>query len=114
TVSARYDYGPFGQLLRISGEPVALDNPFRFSTKYTDDLTDLLYYGLRYLRPDAGRWLNRDPLQELGGLNLFMFANNNGVLGKDVHGEIPLDTLLDLGFLAYDLATGAGTAPLLR
>jgi hypothetical protein len=33
--------GPFGQLLRVTGEPVALENPFRFSTKYQDEQTDM-------------------------------------------------------------------------
>jgi RHS repeat-associated protein len=41
-------------------------NPFRFSTKYDDDETDLLYYGYRYYNPSTGRWLSRDPLNEAG------------------------------------------------
>jgi hypothetical protein len=45
-----YKYGPFGELIRASG-PIAKLNPFRFSTKYEDDETDLVYYGSRY----AGR-----------------------------------------------------------
>ena len=36
TVVARYEYGPFGELIRASG-PMAKNNPFRFSTKYQDD-----------------------------------------------------------------------------
>ncbi len=77
SVSARYEYGPFGTLLRISGEPVALDNPFRFSTKYHDDTADLMYYGFRYYNPSTGRWLSRDPLEEKGGFNLYGFVYNN-------------------------------------
>jgi RHS repeat-associated protein len=62
-VVAEYEYGPFGEPLRVSGE-AAEWNPFRFSTKYTDDETGLLYYGHRYYGPALGRWLNRDPLRE--------------------------------------------------
>jgi RHS repeat-associated protein len=40
-------------------------NPFRFSTKYDDDETDLLYYGYRYYNPSTGRWLSRDPGADL-------------------------------------------------
>jgi RHS repeat-associated protein len=29
-------------------------NPFRFSTKYQDDETDLLYYGHRYYKASTG------------------------------------------------------------
>jgi len=39
-------------------------NPFRFSTKYQDDETDLLYYGNRDLDTSTGRWLSRDPIGE--------------------------------------------------
>jgi hypothetical protein len=41
------DYGPFGELIRATG-PMAKVNPFRFSTKYDDDESDLVYYGYRY------------------------------------------------------------------
>jgi RHS repeat-associated protein len=73
--SARYEYGPFGEPLRADG-PVAEANPFRFSTKFTDAETGLLYYGLRYYVPDTGRWLSRDPLGEQGGVNLYGFVQN--------------------------------------
>jgi RHS repeat-associated protein len=60
---AQCEYGPFGELLRATG-PLAKLNPFRFSTKYHDDETDLLYYGYRYLSTATGRWLSRDPFGE--------------------------------------------------
>ena len=41
----QYEYGPFGEVIRATG-PMAKANPFRFSTKYQDDETDLLYYGI--------------------------------------------------------------------
>ena len=75
-VSATYEYGPFGEPLRASG-PMSRSNPFRWSTKYTDDETDLVYYGYRYYNPGLGRWLNRDPIGEMGGLNLFGFVQNS-------------------------------------
>jgi RHS repeat-associated protein len=61
SVAASYEYGPFGEPLRVSGA-MAGQNPFRFSTKYTDDETGLVYYGYRYYAPSTGRWINRDPL----------------------------------------------------
>ena len=45
-VVAHYEYDPFGTTLTASGTAAAA-NPFRFSTKYTDDETNLLYYGYR-------------------------------------------------------------------
>lgn len=44
---------------------MAKANPFRFSTKYQDDETDLVYYGYRYYNATVGRWINRDPLLDL-------------------------------------------------
>jgi RHS repeat-associated protein len=41
-------------------------NPFRWSTKYQDDETDLAYYLLRYYKPNTGSWLSRDPINEVG------------------------------------------------
>jgi RHS repeat-associated protein len=61
TSVAQYGYGPFGDVLRATG-PMAKVNPFRFSGKYQDDETDLLYYGYRYLSTSTGRWVSPDPL----------------------------------------------------
>ncbi len=85
TVSARYEYGPFGELIRATG-PMAGKNPFRFSTKYQDPETGFLYYGYRYYNPTAGRWLSRDPIGEEGGLSLYHFTGNDPVNGVDILG----------------------------
>jgi RHS repeat-associated protein len=66
SLSARYEYGPFGETLRATG-PMAKHNPFRFSTKYTDNETGLLYYGYRFYDPVTGRWPSRDPIGDRGG-----------------------------------------------
>ena len=85
--AATYDYGPFGELLRQSGE-YAMLNPYRFSTKYTDDETGLLDYGLRYYDPVTGRWRNRDPIGEEGGVNLYGFVGSDSVNQWDILGLV--------------------------
>jgi RHS repeat-associated protein len=65
TSAGQCEYGPFGEVIRANG-PMAKTNPFRFSTKYQDDETDLLYFGYRYYNANTGRWLSRDPLEEQG------------------------------------------------
>jgi RHS repeat-associated protein len=82
-------YGPFGEVIRATG-PMAKANPFRFSTKYQDDESDLLYYGYRYYNASTGRWLSRDPLEEQGGPNLFEFVNNSPQLYVDILGMDPM------------------------
>jgi RHS repeat-associated protein len=61
--------------------------PFRFSSKYQDDETDLLYYGYRYYNASTGRWLSKDPKQEKGGLNLYGFVRNSPVNNWDFLGK---------------------------
>jgi len=85
TISAEYEFGPFGELLRATG-PMAMVNPFRFSTKYQDDETGLLYYGYRYYDPSTGRWNSRDPMEEEGGHNLYAFTANAPQNWADVLG----------------------------
>jgi RHS repeat-associated protein len=89
TLSANYDYGPFGELIRQTG-PMATANPFRFSTKYDDDESDLLYYGYRYYKPSTGTWANRDPINEQGGVNLYNFVKSNPVSNEDDDGRLSL------------------------
>jgi RHS repeat-associated protein len=85
TLVANYEYGPFGEVIRQTG-PMAKVNPFRFSTKYQDDESDLLYYGYRYYKPSTGGWLSRDPDEEDGGDNLYNFAGNDGIDYYDIFG----------------------------
>jgi len=76
--------GPFAEVLRTTG-PMAKSNPFRFSTKYQDEETDLLCYGYRY--EGGGRWLSRDPIEEKGGVNLYGFVSQNAVNKVDANGR---------------------------
>jgi len=55
-VAAAYEYGPFGENVRAVVDPglspvlkaALATQPFRFSTKFTDGETGLVYYGRRY------------------------------------------------------------------
>ena len=88
---AVYEYGAFGERQDIWGD-YAKQNPFRFSTKYTDPETGLIYFGFRYYAPSLGRFLTRDPIGEHGGENLYLLAENDPVnsldfLGLNSHGN---------------------------
>jgi RHS repeat-associated protein len=75
TESSRYEFGPFGEILRANGTWTA-NNPIRHSSKYWDSESDLSYFGYRYYNPAAGRWLSRDPLGESAGANLYGYVGN--------------------------------------
>ena len=84
-IVASYTYNAFGKHISKSG---ALADFFRhrFSTKYFDAETELYYYGYRFYHPILMRWLNRDPIEENGGVNLYGFCGNNGVVKYDKFG----------------------------
>ena len=82
TVVAEYIYDAFGRTIAQTG-PMADAFPHRFSTKYFDAETGLYYYGYRFYSPALLRWLNRDPVSETGGMNLYAFCRNNGIAGFD-------------------------------
>jgi RHS repeat-associated protein len=86
TETARYEYGPFGELLRMSGTPIAAENPWRFSSKRQDPTTDWVHYEFRVYDPSSGRWLSRDPIGEAGGENLYGFVGNDPVNQVDLFG----------------------------
>ena len=80
---AAYRYDPFGRWLAQTG-PYATANGMRTSSKpwiaHNGSNTDgLHYYGYRFYDPLTQRWLNRDPLGEFAGLNLYRFVDNNPI-----------------------------------
>jgi len=75
-VLASYSYDPFGKVTASEGL-LATDNPFRFSSEYHNDITDLVEYIYRKYDSVMGRWINRDPIEEEGGLNIYGSTNNS-------------------------------------
>ena len=94
SVAAQYTYDPYGNVIESSG-PLANMFSFGFSTHYHDRETGMVGYKRRFYRPDLGRWLNRDPIEEEGGENLYAFCKNNPVFyfdnaGTEVYAAITL------------------------
>ena len=50
----------------------------------------LVQMGFRFYDEQTGRWLNRDPIGQSGGLNLYEYANNNPTNYFDATGRNPL------------------------
>ncbi|HON07759.1 MAG TPA: RHS repeat-associated core domain-containing protein, partial [Verrucomicrobiota bacterium] len=71
--------------IRVSGL-FAKSNPLRWSTKFTDEESGLVYYGRRYYNPSLGRWISRDPMEEDGGVNLYGFVGNQTTIAIDTLG----------------------------
>ena len=88
SIAAQYTYDPYGNITDMSGA-LATQFSFGFSTKYHDREIGLVSYQRRFYRPDLGRWLNRDPIEERGGENLYAFCNNAPMFYIDLQGEHP-------------------------
>ena len=88
---AQYTYDAFGNTISQSG-PLADLFRHRFSTKYFDAETGLYYYGYRFYHPLLMRWLNRDPLEEEGGLNLYTICKNAPLFTLDLLGKARMIT----------------------
>lgn len=103
---ASYEYDPFGNLLSATGS-AAGENPFRFSTKYYDEETGLIDFGYRFYNPETGRWLNRDPIGEDGGVSLYGYVENDPVNKMDILGLSTYVTGNNLEKMLYDGAVEA-------
>ena len=102
--AVKFVYDPYGDVVSIEdvlsapmpspdGSPGLIpigrsgeDFSFGFSTKYHDREVGLVAYQLRSYSPRLGRWLNRDPIEEEGCVNLFVFCVNNPLFYYDVNG----------------------------
>ncbi|RRK01340.1 RHS repeat-associated core domain-containing protein [Opitutaceae bacterium TAV4] len=87
-IEAHFQYDPFGQIVTQSGSN--LDRfSYRFSSKYLDAETGIYYFTFRYYNPTNGRWLSRDPIEEVGGIALYGFCENDPINRYDPYGLVP-------------------------
>ena len=84
-LAASYRYDPYGNLISSSGT-LAGANVYRFSSKEIHANSGLYYYGYRWYAPNLQRWLNRDPIEEQGGINLYRCFLNHPTGKTDAYG----------------------------
>ena len=78
-VAAACDYSPYGAVIS-TGSLVQL---VQWSGEMHDRELALVYYNYRYYNPADGRWINRDPIAEEGGWNLYAFVGNDPIKNID-------------------------------
>jgi RHS repeat-associated protein len=83
SVVQRIDYDAFGRVLSDSNPGF---QPFGFQGGLYDLLTGLVRFGARDYDPATGRWLSKDPIGISGGMNLYVFCDNNPVSYIDPSG----------------------------
>ena len=70
------NYTGWGRLKEETKVTDSAYQPFRLQNQYADRETGLHYNFFRYYEPDAGRFVNQDPIGLEGGSNLYRFAPN--------------------------------------
>ena len=70
------NYTGWGRLKEETRVTDTAYQPFRLQNQYADRETGLHYNFLRYYEPDAGRFVNQDPIGLWGGDNLYRFSSN--------------------------------------
>ena len=70
------EYTAWGRLKKDGRVYKNAHQPFRLQNQYYDEETGLHYNLMRYYEPEAGRFVNQDPIGLWGGSNLYRFAPN--------------------------------------
>jgi RHS repeat-associated protein len=91
TVVERFGFDAFGPVRFMDGSfgsigSSAYDWNFLFHAEFIDQESGLYNYGFRYFHSGLGRWLSRDPIEEIGGYNLYRLVNNDSVNLRDLLG----------------------------
>ena len=73
------EYTAWGRLKKDERVYRNAHQPFRLQNQYFDEETGLHYNLMRYYEPEAGRFVNQDPIGLFGGENLYSFAPNANV-----------------------------------
>jgi RHS repeat-associated protein len=82
-----WNHDPFGTTDPIGQGNFALD--LRFPGQVHDDETGLSYNIMRDYRPDAGRYVQSDPVGLLAGVNTYVYVSANPLWASDPFGLIP-------------------------
>jgi len=106
-VIARYSYDAWGETVESSGVKSA-SNRYRYRTKERHEASGLYDFGFRFYNTGLGRFINRDPIAESGGLNLYAFAANDPVGKTDEYGLSAASALASFGRGVKDGLLGGG------
>ena len=93
-----YDYAPYGAITRNWG---STETDYRYAGLFFHPNSALNFALFRAQDPATGRWLNRDPIKELGGINLYGYVDGIPTTYADPRG------LFGVPGLIFGLGSGA-------
>jgi RHS repeat-associated protein len=75
-IANTYTYDSFGKLTASTG---SITNRFQYTAREFDSESGLYYYRARYYDSASGRFLSEDPIGVTGGLDFYVYTQNNPV-----------------------------------
>jgi RHS repeat-associated protein len=82
TVASQYTYDPYGNQTVVSGSA----SDIGYAGYFTHAVSGLDFAMYRAYDPTHARWLNRDPIGEAGGVNLYAYVDGNPLAFYDPKG----------------------------
>lgn len=76
SITVQISYSPYGKQIHMQG---TLDTDFTFSSFYYHSRSTLSLAVYRAYMASLAQWINRDPIEEAGGLNLYSYAENEPI-----------------------------------
>lgn len=106
-VRRRFTFQPFGTL--AASGPISSNSTIGFAGHSHDFDQDLIYMRARHYSPELNRFTEPDAYEFIEGnllnLNRYNYGNNNPYSYGDPSGNV-VETLFDIGMLAYDVYHG--------
>jgi RHS repeat-associated protein len=107
SVATQYTYDPYGNQITATG---AVASDIGYAGYFNHAASGLKFATYRAYDSVHARWLNRDPIGDIGGINLYSYAGGNPLSLRDPSGESPVGIVVGLivgG--AYNVLANAGT-----
>jgi RHS repeat-associated protein len=82
-IQAQYSYDTYGRATKIQGSLAA---DFQYAGYYFHNSSGFSLTIYRAYNAGQGRWINRDPISESGGINLYGYVSNNPIGNTDPAG----------------------------
>lgn len=111
TVVSQFTYDPYGNRTNVSGTVIP---DVGYAGYFFHSASGLDFAMYRAYDPTHSRWLNRDPIGESGGVDLYAYANANPATERDPSGEFGVlgagigAAVGGIGNLAYQLYNNGG------
>ena len=83
SVAVQYEYDPYGNPTTLSGTAVS---DLGYAGYFHHAASGLDFAVHRAYDSTRGRWLNRDPIGESGGINLYAYVDSNPIASHDLNG----------------------------